>query len=107
MNSIKAEREGEVTNSGGPATGPDVHVNFDAPAIVRKWPSLNNQRRTEGTGSYLLLDGTLDECIREFMAKPAPMRHLYEIHTSPQPPLVNAVLSGEHVVELARLRDFL
>jgi hypothetical protein len=35
------------------------------------------------------------------------MRHLYEIHTSPQPPLVNAVLSGEHVVELARLRDFL
>ncbi len=107
MNSIKAEREGEVTNSGGPATGPDVHVNFDAPAIVRKWPSLNNQRRTEGTGSYLLLDGTLDECIREFMAKPAPMRHLYEIHTSPQPPLVGAVLSEEIITELERLRDFL
>ena len=84
-----------------------AHVNFDAPAILRKWPSLNNQRRTEGTGPYLLVDGTLDECIREFMAKPASMRHLYEIHTSPQPPLVNAVLSGEHVVELARLRDFL
>jgi hypothetical protein len=83
------------------------HVNFDAPAILRKWPSLNNQRCTEGTGPYLLVDGTLDECIREFMAKPASMRHLYEIHTSPQPPLVNAVLSGEHVVELARLRDFL
>jgi hypothetical protein len=52
-----------VTNSGGPATGRDVHVNFDAPAILRKWPSLNNQRRTEGNGPYLLLDGTLDECI--------------------------------------------
>jgi len=82
-------------------------VNFDAPAILRKGPSRNNQRCTEGTGPYLLVDGTLDECIREFMAKPASMRHLYEIHTSPQPLLVNAVLSGEHVVELARLRDFL
>jgi len=85
----------------------EAHVNFDAPAILRKWPSRNNQRCTEGTGPYLLVDGTLDECIREFMAKPASVRHLYEIHTSPQPPLVNAVLSVEHVVELARLRDFL
>jgi hypothetical protein len=59
------------------------------------------------TKAYLLVDGTLDEYIREFMAKPAPVRHLYEIHTAPQPPLVTAVLSGEHIVELARLRDFL
>ena len=86
--------------------GPD-HVNFNTPAALRKWPSLNNQRRTEGTSPYLLLDGTLDECIREFMAKAAAHRHLYEIHTSPQPPLVAEVLSGEIVGELARLREFL
>ena len=49
----------------------------------------------------------LDECIREFMAKPAPVRHLYEIHTVPQPPLVADVLSGDIVAELARLREFL
>jgi hypothetical protein len=85
----------------------DPHVNFDAPAILRKWPSLNNERRLAGPGPYLLVDGTLDECIREFMAKPASMRHLYEIYTSAQPPLVSPILSGEHVVELARLRDFL
>src|SRR3954454_11639828 len=90
-----------------PASRPHAHVNFDAPASLRKWPSFNNQRRTEGTGPYLLLDGTLDECIREFVAKPAPMRHLYEIHTSSQPPLVADILSGESVVELARLREFL
>ena len=83
------------------------HINFDAPAVLRKWPSLNNQRRADATSPYSLFDGTLDECIREFMAKPAAVRHLYEIHTSPQPPLVSAVLSGEIVVELARLRDFL
>jgi hypothetical protein len=87
--------------------GTGAHVNFDAPAVLRKWPSLRNERRTEGTGPYLLVNGTLDECLRELMAKPASMRHLYEIHTSPQPPLVSSVLSGEHIVELARLRDFL
>jgi hypothetical protein len=41
------------------------------------------------------------------MSKPASQRHLYEIHTAPQQPLVSAVLSPEHIVELARLRDFL
>jgi hypothetical protein len=87
--------------------GTEAHVNFDAPAVLRKWPSLRNERRTEGTGPYLLIDGTLDECIREFMVKPTTTRHLYEILTAPQPPLVSPVLSGEHIVELARLRDFL
>jgi hypothetical protein len=90
-----------------PAVGPGHHVNFEAPAILRKWPSLNGQRRIDSAGPYLLLDGTLDECIREFMAKPGPVRHLYEIHTSPQPPLVGAALSGEIITELERLRDFL
>jgi hypothetical protein len=58
---------------------PDHHINFDAPAVLRKWPSLNNQRRTEATGPYLLLDSTLNECLRVFMVKPVPTRHLYEI----------------------------
>jgi hypothetical protein len=87
--------------------GTRAHVNFDAPAVLRKWPSLRNERRTDGTGPYLLVDGTLGERVPEFMAKPASTRHLYEIHTSPQPPLVSSVLSGDHVVELARLRYFL
>ena len=87
--------------------GTNAHVDFNARAVLRKWPSLQNQRRTEGTGPYLLVDGTLDECIREFIAKPVAMRGLYEIHTSPQPPLVSPVLSGAHIIELARLRDFL
>jgi hypothetical protein len=83
-----------------------AHINFEVPAALRKWPSLRNARR-EGTTPYLLIDGTLDQCIRALMAKPAALRHLYEIHTSPQPPLVDPVLPGEQLVELARLRDFL
>jgi hypothetical protein len=85
---------------------PRAHINFEVPAALRKWPSLRNARR-EDTTPYLLIDGTLDQCIRAFMAKPAALRHLYEIHTSPQPPLVGPVLPGEQLVELARLRDFL
>ena len=86
---------------------PSRHINFDAPAVLRKWPSLNNQRRAEGTGPYMLLEGTLNECLQEFMAKPVTTRHLFEIYTSPQPPLVADVMSGESPAELARLREFL
>ena len=84
-----------------------AHINFDAPATFRKWPSLNGQRRVDSNGPYLLLDATLDECIREFLAKPTVTRHLYEIHTSPQAPFVGEVVSAENVAELAHLRDFL
>ena len=41
------------------------------------------------------------------MSQPTSQPHLYEIHTAPQSDLVSAVLSAEHIVELARLRDFL
>ena len=86
---------------------PEAHVNFDAPAVLRKWPSLHNERRTDSTGPYLVVDGTLDECIQAFIAQPVSVQHLYEIHTSPQSRLVSRVLSGDTIVELARLRDFL
>ena len=82
------------------------HIKFDAIATLRKWPSLNNQRR-EDRIAYIVIADTLDECVKAFMAKPASTRHLYEIHTEAQPPLVTAVLSPEHIAELARLRDFL
>jgi hypothetical protein len=86
-----------------------IHIDFNAPAILRKWPSLNDERVSASFGArpYLVVEGSLDECIRQFLAKLAGQRHLYEIHTAPQTDLVSAVLSAEHVVEIARLRDFL
>jgi hypothetical protein len=81
------------------------HINFGAPAILRKWASLQNERR--GIAPYEIFGGTLEECLRFLMTKPASTRHLYEIHTLPQPPLVAAVLSGDGIGALARLRDFL
>ena len=87
----------------------NVKINFAARAVLRKWPSVNNERisSTASTGPYLVADGTLDECIRQFQSKPASQHHLYEIHAAPQDNLVTAILSAEHIVELGRLRDFL
>jgi hypothetical protein len=86
-----------------------IHIDFNAPATLRKWPSLNKERISASLGArpYLVVDATLDECIGQFLTMPANQRHLYEIHTAPQTNLVSAVLSAEHIVEIARLRDFL
>jgi hypothetical protein len=86
----------------------DTRVDFSAPAELRKWPSLNNERVSASLGArpYMINEGTLDECIQQFMQQPEAQRHLYEIHTAPQSDLVSAILSGDHVVELAGLRDF-
>jgi hypothetical protein len=45
----------------------DVQIDFNAPAVLRKWPSLNSKRfhQANHPGAYLLVDGTLDYCIRE------------------------------------------
>jgi hypothetical protein len=81
-------------------------VDFAARAVLHKFPSLANQRRPD-RASYQVSEGTLDACISAFMEKPAATRHLYEIHTAAQPPLVTEILSAEHITELSRLREFL
>ena len=65
------------------------------------------QGRTRQQWVSPVSDGTLDECIRQLMSKPASKRHLYEIHTAPQGELISAVLTTDQIVELVRLRDFL
>ena len=85
----------------------DTRIDFSAPAALRKWPSLNKQRvsATLGARPYLISEGTLDECIQQFMQLREGQRHLYEIHTAPQSDLVDAILSTEHVVELVRRQN--
>jgi hypothetical protein len=86
-----------------------LQTDFSASAVLKKWPSKNNQRAKDTAWPipYSVLDGTLDECITRFLEKPLSQRHLYEIHTAPQGELIPRVISAELVVELARLRDFL
>jgi hypothetical protein len=82
-------------------------IDFDAPATLRKWPSIKNERASNALGTYLLVEGTLGDCIRQFTAKPASQHHLYEIHTAPQGELVPGVVSAKLIPEIARLRDYL
>jgi hypothetical protein len=97
--------ERNVMENDAPTVRTSDHVNFSAPASLRKWPSLGNQRSGEAANPYLVLDGTLNDCLRKLMSHAASTRHLYEIHTAPQPPWVREVMAGETVAELARLRD--
>jgi hypothetical protein len=87
----------------------DAKIDFSSPATLKKWPSVNKERVSAGLGArpYTIIAGTLDECIRKFMSQPVSQHHLYEIHTAPQSDLVSAILSADHVVELARPRYFL
>jgi hypothetical protein len=47
----------------------DTRVDFSAPAELRKWPSLNNERVSASLGArpYMIGEGTLAECIQQFM----------------------------------------
>jgi hypothetical protein len=87
----------------------DAKIDFLAPATLRKRPSVNKERVSAAVGArpYRIIEGSLDDCIRKFMLQPGSQHHLYEIHTAPQSDLVGAILSAQHVIELARLRDFL
>jgi hypothetical protein len=87
----------------------DAKIDFLAPAILKKWPSVNKERVSAALGArpYMIIEGTLDECIRKFVSQSKSQHHLYEIHTAPQSEVVSAILSADHVLELVRLRDFL
>jgi hypothetical protein len=84
-------------------------VNFNAAATLRKWPSLQNERVPSAPDGapYLIVEGSLSECIDAFLAKPNSQRHLYELHTKAQPPLVSAIVDPAIILELSRLREFL
>jgi hypothetical protein len=77
------------------------------PMSVSKQPLKERVSASLGARPYMIMDGTLDECIERFMSQPESQHHLYEIHTAPQSDLVSAVLSRDHVVDLARLKGFL
>ena len=84
-------------------------IDFEAPAVLRKRPSVNGKPAKDvlWPNPYLVFDGRLGECLDQFLAKPTGQRHLYEIHTAAQGDVVSNVMSSEHITELARSREFL
>jgi hypothetical protein len=60
-------QDGPCSDKRAEAVADTPQINFDASAVLRKWPSLNNARIGSAT-PYLV--ATLDECIRQFTLKP-------------------------------------
>jgi hypothetical protein len=80
-------------------------IAYDAPADLKKWPSLNNQRLA-GKPPYLVYNGTLADCIKALLAKPIKQISLYDIVTEPQPVFDRPVLSPADAAEIAMRKDF-
>jgi hypothetical protein len=80
-------------------------ISYDAPADLKKWPSLKNERVASKT-PYLVYNGTLAGCIRELLAKPIKQISLYNIVTERQPAFDGNVLSPGDAAEIAMRKDF-
>jgi hypothetical protein len=85
----------------------DAQINFDAAAVLTKWPSLNDESVAGEIPCYVVAEGTLGECIRQFVSEPMSQLQSYEIHTAPQGELITGVLSAQQIIELAAQWDFL
>jgi hypothetical protein len=61
----------------------EIAIDYDTPAKLMKWPSLNGERVSARDGAvlYTVFHGTLAECIQQLQEKVASQHHLYEIHT--------------------------
>jgi len=80
-------------------------IAYDAPADLKKWPSLKNARVASKT-PYLVYNGTLADCIRQLLAKPIKQISLYDIVTERQPAFDRNVLSPGDAAEIAMRKDF-
>jgi hypothetical protein len=80
-------------------------IAYDAPAELKKSPSLNNQRLA-GKLPYPVYNGTLADCIRKLMAKPINQISLYDIVTEPQPVFDRPFLSPADAAEISMRVDF-
>ena len=80
-------------------------IAYDAPADLKKWPLLRNER-VAGKTPYLVYNGTLADCVRVLLAKPLKQISLYDIVTERQPAFDGNVLSPGDAAEIAMRKDF-
>jgi hypothetical protein len=85
-----------------------IPILYDLPATLQKWPSLEARRLATGDTIHArrVFEGTLAECIREFLAKPISQRPLYEIFTDRQAGLRDSILGPSSILEIAEREDF-
>ena len=78
----------------------NLPIAYDAPADLKKWPSLKNERVASKT-PYMVYNGTLADCNRHLLAKPIKQISLYDIVTPRQAAFDGNVLSPGDAAEIA------
>lgn len=91
-----------------PDSSVTIVIDYDAPAKLMKWPSLNGERISvrDGANPYTIVSATLSNCVRRLATKSESQRHLYEIHTSPQPAFDTAVLPASEALAISERKEF-
>jgi hypothetical protein len=85
----------------------EAQVDFNAPAVLRKWPSFNNERRTDSTAPIQSSRLRSASASGGFMARPAATRHLYDTETRGTASADQRRLVRRDCRGTARLREFL
>jgi hypothetical protein len=85
---------------------PRTPIQYDLLSNLYKRSAVEPVRTGDRVGIDMVFDGTLDECIKEFMEKPICQRPLYEVHTVPQAALEKSILSATDLLAIASRADF-
>jgi hypothetical protein len=83
-------------------------VRYDAPATIHRWftPEDRAVRAGDVVRAAVVFEGTLAECVREFLAMPTDEQFLHEIFTDTQDGLVRSILGPDDIRKVAARDDF-
>jgi hypothetical protein len=83
-------------------------INYDAPASLHRWNSLEKKRARDAQmyGTRQIWDGTLAGCVKQFIAKPSARKPLYDIMVGEEAGVGKTILEPRDIVEIANRSDF-
>jgi hypothetical protein len=84
----------------------EIALRYDLSAALQKWDSVERVRTGDILRAGNVSEGTLADCVRQFMSKPIAERSLYEILTEQQPGLSTTILGPTEILEIAQRPDF-
>jgi hypothetical protein len=85
---------------------PDTPIQYHHLSNLYRRMSVEPVRTGDQMQIEMIFDGTLDECVTEFMKEPISQRPLYEVHTVLQPALGKELLYATDLLAIASRADF-
>jgi hypothetical protein len=83
-------------------------INYDAPATLHKWQSLERKRASDPPtfGSFQVWNGTLAGCVKQYLAKPDSQKPLYDIMVGEDAGVGESILGSPVIDKIAQREDF-